>query len=185
MLRLSILAGLLAFRAVVTAASPVGVYLDFDKPPLPSVLQAMEKEAAHVLAPVGIDVTWRFVSQNQGNEAFARLAVVRFTGICAPEGLLPATQDAQVLGSTAVVSGQVLPFSQVYCDAVRRMMPDIEYAPDRLVGDAALGRVLGRVMAHELYHAVLGTTHHAATGLAKAVQTTDDLKSGAWSFETK
>ena len=182
MLRLSILGGLLTLPAVMTAAFPVAVYLDFDKPPLPAVLEAMEKEAAHVLSPVGIDVSWRLVSQNQGNESFARLAVIRFTGTCAPEGSLPATEDVLVLGNTAVVSGHVLPFSQVHCDAVRRVMPDIEFAPDRLVGDAALGRVLGRVMAHELYHAVLGTTHHAASGLAKAVQSTDDLKSDALSF---
>ncbi|HVN04741.1 MAG TPA: hypothetical protein VMT86_10010 [Bryobacteraceae bacterium] len=142
----------------------------------------MQKEAASVLSPVGIKVTWRLVSENKGDEQFERLAVVRFTGTCAPQGLLPATTDTVVLGTTAVVSGRVLPFSQVHCDAVRRVMPDIEFARDRLVGDAAMGRVLGRVLAHELYHAVQGTKRHASSGLGKAVQSTEDLESQSLQF---
>jgi len=184
MLRLPVLGCVLTVLApVLIAASPVGVYLEFDEPPSEAAVAAMRKEAAGVLDRVGIGIAWRLVSQNQGNEPFERLAVVKFTGKCACGGFLPATREILVLGTTAVVDGRVLPYSEVRCDAVRRVLPDIEYASDRRLGDAALGRVLGRVLAHELYHAVLGTVHHGASGLAKGFQSTVDLKSDAIAFD--
>ena len=184
MLRLPVLGGLLTVLApVMIAASPVGVYLEFDEPPSEAAVATMRKEAAGVLDRVGIGIAWRLVSQNQGNEPFERLAVVKFTGKCACGGFLPATREILVLGTTAVVDGRVLPYSEVRCDAVRRVLPDIEYASDHRLGDAALGRVLGRVLAHELYHAVLGTVHHGASGLAKGFQSTADLKSDEIAFD--
>jgi hypothetical protein len=184
MLRLPVLGGLLAFLApVLIAAAPVGVYLDFDETPSNTVMEAMRKEASSVLDRVGIQVAWRLVSENQGNEPFERLVVVKFTGGCACGGFLPRTSEILVLGTTAVVDGHVLPYSQVRCDAVRRVLPEIEYAADRRAGNAALGRVLGRVLAHELYHAVLGTPHHAASGLARGFQSTMDLTSEEISFD--
>jgi len=182
-LRIPVLGGLLAFVApALIAASPVGVYLDFDEPASAAAMEAMRREASGVLDRVGIEIAWRLVSQNQGNEPFERLAVVKFTGKCACEGLLAATREILVLGTTAVASGRVLPYSQVRCDAIRRILPKIEFASDRRLGDAALGRVLGRVLAHELYHAVLGTAHHAASGLARGFQSTQDLTSDELPF---
>lgn len=184
MLRLPVLGVLLTLLArVLLAASPIGVYLDFDEPPSSTAVEAMQKEASAKLAPVGIQVAWRLVSENQGNEPFARLVVVKLTGGCACSGFLPRAREILVLGTTAVVDGRVLPYSQVRCDAVRRLLPEIEYAADRKVGDAQLGRILGRVLAHELYHAVLGTVHHAASGLAKEFQSTVELKSDEVSFD--
>jgi hypothetical protein len=185
MLRLPVLGGFLALlaRALMAAASPVGVYLDFDENPSNVAVEAMRKEASSVLNRVGIKIEWRLVSENQGNEPFERLVVIKLTGGCASRGFLQATHEILVLGTTAVVDGRVLPYSQVRCDAVRRLLPDIEFASDRQHGDRALGRVLGRVLAHEVYHGVLGTPHHTASGLAKGFQTTDELKSDELSFE--
>ncbi len=122
-------------------------------------------------------------SENQGNEPFDRLVVVKFTGTCACGGFLQPTREIVILGSTAVASGQVLPYSQIRCDQVRRLLPEVEFAPGRRRGDAALGRALGRVLAHELYHVLLGTTHHSASGIGEAIQSTEDLKSDEFSFE--
>jgi len=183
-LRLSVLGSLLTlFARALIAASPVGVYLDFDETPSNTAVEAMRKEATGILDRVGIRIAWRLVSENQGNEPFERLVVVKLTGGCACGGLLPRTREILVLGTTAVADGRVLPYSQVRCDAVRRLLPEIEYASDRRMGDAALGRVLGRVVAHELYHVVLGTVHHAASGLAKGFQTTVELMSDEISFD--
>jgi hypothetical protein len=183
MLRLAI-PGLLAILApVLFAAAPIGVYLDFAEPPSDAALDAMRKEATSILDRVNIKIAWRLVSENQGNEPFERLVVVKLSGGCACHGFLKPTREILVLGTTAVVDGVVLPYSEVRCDAVRRLMPDIEFAADRRVGDAALGKVMGRVLAHELYHAVRGTMHHSASGLAKGFQTTDELKSDELAFE--
>jgi hypothetical protein len=170
------------FAGVLIAASPVGVYLDFDTAPSEAAVAAMRKETATILDRVDIKLAWRLVSENQGNEPFERLAVVKFTGKCACGGFLPATREILVLGTTAVVDSRVLPYSEVRCDAVRRVLPDIEYASQRRLGDAALGRVLGRVLAHELYHVVRGTVHHGTSGLAKGFQSTMDLKSDELAF---
>jgi len=186
MLRLPILVGLTVLLAQAgIVASPVGVYLDFEEPPSEATVEAMRKEAAGALYRVGIPVAWRLVSENQGNEPFERLVVVKLTGGCSCRGFLKFTREILVLGTTAVVDGRVLPYSEVRCDAVRRLLPDIEFAADRRAGDAALGRVLGRVLAHELYHAVLGTPHHGASGLAKGFQSTDDLKSDELPFDSR
>jgi hypothetical protein len=184
MVRLPLLGGLITLLArVLMAASPVGVYIEFDEPPSEAAMKAMRKEAPGILDRVGVPIAWRLVSENQGNEPFERLVVVTFTGKCACEGFLKSTREILVLGTTAVSDGHVLPFSQVRCDAIRRLLPEIEFASNRRVGDAALGRVLGRVVAHELYHAVLGTTHHASSGLAKGFQSTEELKSDEISFD--
>ena len=184
MLRLGIPAILVALSArVLSAASPVGVYLDFGEPASSTTVAAMQKEAAAILEKVGIRIAWRLVSENQGNEPFDRLVVVKFTGKCACGGFLHPTREVLVLGSTAVASGQVLPYSEVRCDELRRLLPEIEFAADRRRGDVALGRALARVLAHELYHVLMGTTRHASSGAAKLLQSTEDLRSDEFAFE--
>jgi hypothetical protein len=184
MLRLPVLGGLLTLLVqVLSAGSPVGVYLEFDESASKSTIEAMRKEASGALQRVGIQIAWRLVSENQGNEPFEHLVVVKLSGQCACGHILPATREILILGTTSVVDGHVLPYSEVRCDSVRRLLPDVEFATDRQVGDAALGRVLGRVLAHELYHAVLGTQHHGASGLAKGFQTTLELRSDELPFD--
>lgn len=96
---------------------------------------------------------------------------------------MPASREILVLGSTAVQDGQVLPYGQVFCDALRRVLPVAEFDIDRTRGDAILGRAAGRVLAHELYHILKQTTHHPATGIAKAFQNSDKLTSADFSFD--
>ena len=184
MSRLPVLGSLLALCGTVLFAAPtVGVYMDFGETPSPAVVAAMQKEAAVVLDKVDIKLAWRLLSENRGNEPFDRLAVVKFTGTCACGGFLHPTREVLVLGSTLVASGQVLPYSEVHCDQVRRVLPDVEFAADRRQGDADLGRALGRVLAHELYHVLTGTTHHSASGAAKLLQSPEDLRSNEFSFD--
>jgi hypothetical protein len=184
MARFPVLGALLTiFAQVVCASSPVGVYLEFDESPSKAAMAAMQKETARALMRVGIQVAWRLVSENQGNEPFERLVVVKFIGQCGCGRILPATRDILVLGTTSVVDGRVLPYSQIRCDSVRRLLPDAEFAPNRQTGDATLGKVLGKVLAHELYHAILGTRHHSVSGLAKGFQSTADLMSDEISFD--
>jgi hypothetical protein len=171
------------FTLDATAGSQVGVYLDFDQSPSAIAAEAMRQEAGAALHSIGFDIAWRLVSENQGNEAFERLVVVKLAGKCACERSLSSTRQIVVLGSTEVSGGEVLPYSQVRCDQVRRVLPQFEFAANRQSGDAALGRALGRVLAHELYHVLLGTTHHSASGLAKAIQSIEDLSADEFSFE--
>ena len=86
------------------------------------------------------------------------------------------------LGQTHVVDGKVLPFADILCDAVRRIVDrDLRVVP---VGqrDEVLGRALGRVLAHELYHIVLHTTDHSAHGLARPEQSSRELLAPVGAF---
>lgn len=167
----------------VTVGSPVGVYLDFKELPSKIAVETMEKETSDVLRPMGITIAWRRTPENKVGEVFTRLAVVTFTGQCACENVLPAASGAMVLGTTAVTGGHVQPFIEVRCDAIRRVMHEVEFMANRTLGDIALGRVMSHVLAHELYHVVLGTTHHAASGLAQKFLTPEDLLSSDCMFD--
>lgn len=173
----------LAIASRIDAQSEVGVYLEFEQSPSPATVDAMRDTAVRDLKPLGFHVIWRMLSENQGDESFQNLAMVKLSGACACKSLMPASREILVLGSTAVQDGQVLPYGQVYCDALRRVLPVAEFDVDRTRGDAILGRAVGRVLAHELYHILKQTTHHPATGIAKAIQTSNELTSADFSFD--
>src|ERR1017187_298995 len=54
--------------------------------------------------------------------------------------------------------------------------------PPRAARDGALGRALGRVLAHELYHIFADTTQHPPAGVAKPAYSAEDLLSADFSF---
>jgi hypothetical protein len=165
---------------VLLAGDPVSVYLSFDGRPSLDALEAMKSEAAGLVERAGLTLDWRWLATNTGREGAHRLVVVHFTGSCA-SGVrlapLKAPSSVVTLASTAMESGRVLPYSEVRCDAVRRFLPQIESAVSRRERDLVLGVALGRVLAHELYHAVLRNSHHSYSGLAKAIQTPEELMS--------
>jgi len=57
---------------------------------------------------------------------------------------------------------------------------------DALAAEAGAnrGELLGRVVAHEIGHLILGTTHHSSIGLMRATWTTDELRR-RWPFDWK
>lgn len=158
----------------------IGVFLDFDAVPTAQSVLEMKKEAAKIMGSSGYSLDWRALKENRGTEAFANVMVLRFRGRCQAGRLTlrdPAPHDA-ALASTLVREGHVLPFGEVQCDEVRR---GLSYAapPDR---PKALGMALGRVVAHELYHVVAGTTRHASSGLAAATHDWLELMGGVSGF---
>ncbi|MFN7995869.1 MAG: hypothetical protein U0Q18_19815 [Bryobacteraceae bacterium] len=146
----------------------------------------MKSEAAGLLEPAGVNLEWRLLEANTGHESSHRPVVVRFTGTCASgTGMdAPPTQHngTTILGTTAVVSGAVLPYSEVKCDAVRQFLPENQLPGNRHDRDLVLGKALGRILAHELYHALLRTKHHAHAVVAGAVQTPTDLRRDTLAF---
>jgi hypothetical protein len=154
----------------------VGVFLDFDSTPGTASVEAMKKEADSILK--GITLDWRMLKENHGTEPFAGLVVFRFKGKCKAEPWAqPSNPEpgTRTLGETKMVNGQVIPFSEVECDEVRRALSYLRPETPQRERQRALGRALGRVVAHELYHMLAHTTVHAARGLAKAAESLDDL----------
>lgn len=185
MTRFVILAAVSAACSVALFAEPrsVGVYMSFEGKAGVISVDAMKREAARIMQPTGVALDWRLLEENRGEESFSNLIVLRFRGKCQadawassdPEGVdTPAT-----LGWTNVAEGRVLPFGEVECDQVRKSLSYVGAEANYQQKQFALGRALGRVVAHELYHMLAQTTQHASRGLAKASQTWKDLISGA------
>jgi hypothetical protein len=141
------------------------------------VLNAMRRETETAVQPAGMQLAWR--SHDHVGEISGSIAIIQLRGDCSPRAPIRTVFSQQrigePLGQTHVVDGKVLPFADILCDAVRRIVDrDLRVVP---VGqrDQVLGRALGRVLAHELYHIVLHTTDHSAHGLARPEQSSREL----------
>jgi hypothetical protein len=169
----------------------VGVFLDFDSVPGQVPVDAMKKEVDKILKPSGVALDWRMASENHGDEVFSGLVVLKFKGKCKVEGwgdslpsLLPG--EERTLGTTKVVNGHVLPFTEVRCDEVKRALAYLRPEANQKERQRAFGIALGRVVAHELYHILASTTGHAARGLAKATESLEDLvNAGSMGFRNE
>ena len=70
------------FLAPSLAAGPVGVFMQFEVAPSPSVLAGMQEEVGRILDPLGLRFDWRLAAQNRGTELFDRVILLRFEGTC-------------------------------------------------------------------------------------------------------
>lgn len=181
---LAIVSTSVSFQAHASERKPsVGIFMDFDAPPAGTAVETMKREVGTIMKPTGLDVDWRLLKENKGNETFDGLIVIRFKGKCRVQPWVDEVEPGDItLGSTLVSEGKVMPFTEINCEQVRKTLP---YA-STLVCDqerqCALGRALGRVVAHELYHVLAKTTAHAGKGLAKAKQSLRDLVTGSLRF---
>jgi len=157
--------------------------MQFDAAPATALLNTMETEVRELLKASGVSLDWRLASRNQGREAFSRLVVLKFKGSCRAEPGSAGDTDfgslgsANALGYTRVSHGEVLPFSEVRCDEVRKALAFLHPGANHKERQAAMGLALGRVVAHELYHMLARNTAHASRGLAKATHSLADLVS--------
>jgi hypothetical protein len=181
-----------ALAAAIVCAAPawaekkkkpsVGIFVDFDASPAPMAMAAMKREVGAIMRPTGLGVDWRQLSENKGTEAFAGLVVVRFKGRCHARPWVDEAEPGKVaLGHTIVQEGHVLPFTEINCEQVRKTLPYLGTHCDH-ERQNALGRALGRVVAHELYHALARTTEHTGKGLGRATQSLRDLVTGTLRF---
>ena len=158
----------------------IGVFLDFDRDPSPSLIQAMQVEVGKVLAGTGAQLSWRMLKAETAPQTFDNLAVLRFRGSCRMGRVGTAfAQDPDktrvTLAATDVSEGAVTPFSSVECDKIVSCISGLLSSSCERDRDAAFGRALGRVVAHELYHVLAQTGEHTHAGLTKALQSPFDL----------
>lgn len=172
---------LFAWGQASELSPPVAVFMDFDSRPGAASLEIMKQEVGELFKPAGVTLDWRLSRENDGTEAFANVVVVKFKGRCQAEfapqhgtdfGTLGETY---ALGMTKVAHGHVLPFTEVECDQVRKALAYLRPGAGTVERQNALGMVMGRVVAHELYHILARTTAHTAGGLTKASQSLKDL----------
>lgn len=185
------LTGLLAGCSVVQAheASTVALFLDRDPSSVSQeILSEMRLEIARLFSPAGLNFVWRTMDSRIYGETYPQIVVVRMKGGCRVEGvdLLLAKRGlagGKPLGSAFVEEGRVLPFAQVDCNRVLMCLRAELFGQEQQTRDRMYGRGLARVLAHELYHILLGTEEHARTGVAKSTHTGRDLTCESFTFE--
>ena len=94
------------------------------------------------------------------------------------EGRDPKASSASTLmtlASADLSSGSVSSYGSVLCDEIKTCISGLVGGSCARDKEAAFGRALGRVVAHELYHILARTEEHTRTGVTKAVQTPVDL----------
>ena len=88
---------------------------------------------------------------------------------------LPCPEDVQPLGAVTRIDGEIQPAIFVSRSAIHRLM---ESAGVRRVGDPfdfLYGRLVGRVVAHELGHLLLESDEHRSFGLMRPRFRTSDV----------
>jgi hypothetical protein len=164
---------------------PIILYTKFDKEPPKAVMDALQDELDAIMEPIGLGFEWRSLAGVHGNEVSVELAVISFKGQCDSVTLLPHTSNPGPLGWTHVSDGVILPFSDVDCDRIHAFMQKDLQAESAARRDAILGRAVGRVLAHELYHIFANTSQHGSCGVGKAAYTVRELLSDDFQFEAK
>jgi hypothetical protein len=155
----------------------IGIFLNFDREPVPAAIEEMEREVGLLLAETGARFSWLMLNKDPRSQTFDDLAVLRFRGNCymPARGALTIDGAKLTLGATEVTSGLVTSYSDVECDQITACIASLLQSscePDRQV---AFRRALGRVVAHELYHILARTKKHTQTGISRSVQSPFDL----------
>jgi hypothetical protein len=138
-------------------------------------IREMGREAAHILKNSGVSLRWHLAEPAQGVNGL--LVVVKLVGRCDMDGP-PAFLMPGPLGWSHEANGVVLPFGGLACDNIRGAVQSARLAGSQLRGNVLLGRAMGRVLAHELYHIVADTAEHGRDGVAQPALTTRELTSG-------
>jgi len=165
------------------SGASITLYSDFQQPPPPAVMGALQDEVHAIMAPIGLQFEWRPLHAPRGNEVIAELAVITFRGRCDVADLVPVSRRPGALGWTHVSDGVILPFAEVDCDGIRGFLRTELVRMKTGERDAVYGRAMGRVLAHELYHIFANTPEHGTSGVAKAAYSVRELLSRVFTFE--
>lgn len=174
-------------RAAARTETPLAVYYSFESIPADSLVREMQSELARILAPADLRVAWRALDNRVPEEDFREVVVLRFRGVCAFDREAARAESGKdaagaTLAETDLVDGHVLPFGEVQCDQLRRYIAPAERKLDQQEGDAALGRAMARVAAHEIYHMLTGSAAHARSGIARAEHSRAELTGSTFDF---
>jgi hypothetical protein len=148
---------------------------------------ALQLELQRLLTPAGIDVLWRELVHRKAGEDFDIVVVGSFQGSCSVTELSSqqtgGLESEISLAETSISNGRILPFLNVDCGRLVRMLaPQLEPL-SVLSRQVMLGRALGRVIAHEIYHIVAQTATHHDKGVTKAALSARDLTVVRFDFD--
>jgi hypothetical protein len=146
----------------------------------PAALREMELEATSIMKNSGAKLRWHLDAPAEASAGL--LVVVMLHGRCDMDGpVSPLTPGP--LGWSHEVNGALLPFSELACENIRAAVQSEMHSENHLRGNVLLGRAMGRVLAHELYHIMADTSKHGRKGVAQAAFSPRELTSGQFELE--
>ena len=178
--RIALALALFAILSSSTAAgTEAGVYLRSESSLSAPALVAMRAEIDALMAQAGYQLKW-WTGPNPGRIEADDLVVLDLYGDCTSVKISKISRE---IGATPVVDHHVLPFSSVNCGVVNRMIRPALLAVKSSKRDQLYGRALGRVVAHEMYHALARTVAHSESGIAKSKYSAYDLVAERFDFD--
>jgi hypothetical protein len=174
-----------------TGSAPIAIYMSFDGAHSGRAIDAMKREVQSLTKSSGFALQWRSLDGPRQGESFSDLMVVKFHGKCNMNGIqllfseLGPEVEGGALGSTRISDNQVLPFSELECDRIRRSIAPLAVGNSPEERESLLGRAMGRVLAHELFHVFGNTEKHGHEGVAKTSYSRNDLTAERFEFDAK
>jgi hypothetical protein len=140
---------------------------------------SMDMELKRLLSPAAIQVSWTTGQMKQQVPGvYEHLVVGSFAGNCSVETLPQASEASAygaVLAQTPIADGRILPYFTVNCPRLLRTLSPAMQPLSRAFREDLFGRALARIIAHELFHILVQTDEHAATGVAQAKLSFENL----------
>jgi hypothetical protein len=155
-------------RSEVAIGTNLTILLDFEKKPSGDTLGEMQREIRQLLAGTGVRLDLRMRSEVEANQDFEDVVLLRFRGSCRASDFAPLLDERGPFAWSHTSEGAILPFADVACDHVRRAVEEALFGGEKARRDVFLGRALGRVVAHELYHIIGGVHSHGKKGVAQS-----------------
>ncbi len=159
-MRYLVVCALLAASTAFSASrTEVTVVLTFEPGHSEAVVGELKHELTGLFEESGLDLDLKLVGDLGPYPQFRRVVMVRFQGTCRMDRMPRVLERQGSLGFSHVIDGELLPFIEIRCDLVRDLVRSaiVNDNPER---DLLLGRALGRVVAHELYHVLVRTCKH-------------------------
>jgi hypothetical protein len=138
-------------------------------------LTEMKKEVQQILAPAGVRVQWETLEDASHKVFESLLIIAELRGRCRRDRVAPEPAMGAALGITHVASGEIISACRIDCDAVRVLLESSMASMSFVQFETAMGRALGRIAAHEMYHIMGATRSHSEEGIAQRRFTTADL----------
>lgn len=160
---------------------PLTIVYRFDNLPSETAFRAMTDEIGTLMGQVFLRPEWRDRSEITSSDTFGKIILVDFRGVCRSAPVGSAKEDER-LGWAEVVDGRVLPFVGIECSRVQAILQSNPWGNWTQITDVALGRAVARVLAHELYHVLTGTTLHSRSGIGQPELSQRDLSSTDFTF---
>jgi hypothetical protein len=169
-------------EAQTRASKTVTIFYDAPGGFSPAALEAMQRELSLIMSPSDLRFEWLQLVQAPEAGAVSDLVLIRFKGACSMGPLPPLADELGPFAWTSVVDRVVQPFTEVDCDRLRRAVYLALWGGLRTRGDLFLGRALGRIVAHEIYHIFSRSLGHQREGLARHALSAADLISERLNF---